>query len=400
MSDGTVKGYQTKDYIAKRKKLNGLFFESALPNEYLVELGRKRVKPALGGRRFRLFRKFLRVPAYVQTLYFHTDNANLHYQGIGIEGYASWRIDPANPEVALAAMDFFDEDDPMARTNDELRTICVEAVRHVVANMTIEDALRKKDEIGDNLMGQLKEVEKKWGIVFDHVGIEQVRVMSKTIFENLQADFRNGLRLEVEKKRIETDRQIASEQNAQREKSEGERLSTDKKLGLAQIDNKARLADADLDEKHKIERKQRELREDEYRREAEFRAEKDKREHALATQEKTLELELRAVEAKLLGALAEIEKLKAGIELTGVEVTRAKRNAEQQYTPEALQAELIELLPEILGALKIGEYTVFAGEASASPVGRALAEIMPLLARFGIDFRAMAKSGGPAAPGE
>ena len=104
------------DYVGRRKKLHGPLFETALPNEYLVEIGRRKVSLQLGGRRFRLFKKFIRVPASVQTLRFSTDNANQDYQGIGIEGYANWRIDPANPETAIHALDFFDENDPMART--------------------------------------------------------------------------------------------------------------------------------------------------------------------------------------------------------------------------------------------------------------------------------------------
>lgn len=82
-SDDLYKG----DYIQKRKKLSGLFFE--------------------------------------------TDNANVDYQGIGIDGFASWRINPDAPEKSIITLDFFDEDNPMARTNHELKTICVEAVRHV-----------------------------------------------------------------------------------------------------------------------------------------------------------------------------------------------------------------------------------------------------------------------------
>jgi hypothetical protein len=103
------------------------------------------------GKQFRLFKKFLRVPGSVQTLYFETDNANMNYQGIGIQGYASWRIDPECPELAIATLDFFDEDDPMRNTNEKLRTICTEAVRHVLANMSIDDALKKKDDISGNL---------------------------------------------------------------------------------------------------------------------------------------------------------------------------------------------------------------------------------------------------------
>ena len=50
------------DYIARRKKLHGPFFETALPNEYLVEIGRRKVSLQLGGRRFRLFKKFMQSP--------------------------------------------------------------------------------------------------------------------------------------------------------------------------------------------------------------------------------------------------------------------------------------------------------------------------------------------------
>ena len=76
----------------------------------LVRIGSKKVRPTLGGRRFSLFRKFLRIPASIQTLEFYTDNANMHFQGIGIEGFACWQIDPKNPVTAIETLDMFDDD--------------------------------------------------------------------------------------------------------------------------------------------------------------------------------------------------------------------------------------------------------------------------------------------------
>jgi len=384
MSDTEVKDDWMSGYIAKRRRLRGFMFETALPNEYLVDLGRRQAAPVLGGRRFRLFRKFLRVPACVQTLYFQTDNANVDYQGIGLQGYASWRIDPANPGVAIATLDFFDDEDPMARTNAELRTICVEAVRHVIANMSIEDALRKKDEIAENLLGQLRGVEKKWGILFDHVGIEQVRIMSKTVFENLQADYRNSLRLSVERKRIDTDRQVATEENSLLEGTETERIETERRLGLSRIEGQASVSEADSEEKHKLRVKDAERGADEYRREAALREEKGRREHELETQRATLEMELREVEAALLQRVAEVERLKAGIARTGLEVEREKRAVQNEYTPEALHAMLLERLPEIYGALKIDDYQVLATGPDSSPLARVFAEVLALLRQAGI----------------
>jgi flotillin len=196
-----------------RKKYSGIFFERALPNQYLVVVGRKNVKPVLGGKKFRWFNKFIHVPAFVQRLKFSTDNANVDYQGIEIQGYASWRINPQNPEKSISTLDFFDDNDPMEKTNEELKTICIEAVRHTIANMTIDDALKKKDDIAQSLFVQLKTIEEKWGIIFDQVGIEQVRVMSGKLFQDLQSDFRSKLRLSASASQLQTDREIAKLNN-------------------------------------------------------------------------------------------------------------------------------------------------------------------------------------------
>lgn len=380
MAENNAK-YQTSDYVRKRRRLSGAFFEVALPNEYLVEIGTRNVKPVLGGRRLRLFRKFIRVPASVQTLYFSTDNANVDYQGIGIEGYASWRIDPSAPEVAIRTLDFFDENDPMARTNKELQTICVEAVRHVIANMSIDDALKKKDEIGENLRAQLKEVEKKWGIIFDQVGIEKVRIMSSKLFENLQARFRDELRLEVERKRISTDRDIAREENILREKTGLDAIETDKKINLSQVETESRVKEMRIDESAKIAARERDVREEEMRKELKFMAEKEQKQHDLAMLTKELQLKQLESEKKLLAGQEGAEKLRGSIEKLKLEIETLRQKLEQSYTPELLTSTFLEKLPELYKALKIEHYTVLdsGGKDGITPASKFLGEILALL---------------------
>ena len=380
MSEASEK-YKTSDYVKRRKKLSGLFFEVALPNEYLVQMGQKRIKPMLGGKRFKIFRKFLRVPASVETLYFKTDNANTHYQGIGIEGYASWRIDPARPEVAMTTLDFFDEDDPMARTNSELKTICIEAVRHVISNMSIDDALKKKDEIAENLINQLKEVEKKWGIIFDQVGIESVRIMSSKLFENLQSEYRDSIRLNVEKKRLETDRDISATENSTREETELERLETDRKIELKNVDNNTLIKERKIEENQKIAEKERNIREYEYRKEIEFNTEKAQKDHDLSLLNKNLELKLLEEEQKLLESKKDTETIKNEISKKQLEIQKLKREIEQTFSESALADKLIENLPELYGALEIDNYSVLdsGGNGTISPVARLLKEILFLL---------------------
>ena len=390
---------QSRDYIMKRKKLSGVFFETALPNEYLVEVGKRTVKPVLGGRRFRLFKKFLRVPGAVETLYFSTDNANLNYQGIGVDGYASWRIDPEHPERAIATLDFFDDDNPMRDTNEKLKTICVEAVRHVIANMTIDDALKKKDEIGDNLKEQLRKFEDRWGILFDQVGIEKVRIMSEKLFEDLQSEYRDELRLNVSRARIQTDRKIAGEENSTREETETERMTTERKLALIQSENEAEVKQRQLEKDQTVFEQERQIKEDRYQKQAEFERvqqestygaevhEEELKVELLESQyraemkEQELKRELQDLQRRVLESELEIERIRTSITENKLEPVRTRRLIEQTHTPEHLSHEFISSLPEIYKALKIDNYSIMStgAEGSISPIGKVMQEVIGLL---------------------
>ncbi len=370
--------YQITDYLNRRKKLKGILFETALPNEYLVRIGTKEIKPVIGGRSIRLFRRYMRIPASVQTLYFTTDNANVDYQGIGLDGYASWRIDPSNPVLAIRTLDFFDENDPMARTNNELRTICIEAVRHVISNMTIDEALKKKEDIANNLKDQLKEIESKWGLIFDQVGIEKVRIMSNKVFEGMQSQFRDRLRLEASRTRINTDMEITNEENNMRETTKLKALDTDKKVNLIEVDNKNRVREAELTEQQNISRKEREISEDEYRRDILFKIEQEEKNYELSLLAKTKETSLLSTEEGLLQARKKIEELLNEMNKNKLEVEKLTREIQQIYSSDSLISSFIETLPRIYESIHIKNYSVMdAGQNSGvSPVTRVLNELI------------------------
>ncbi|MCB1173026.1 MAG: hypothetical protein KDK39_05660 [Leptospiraceae bacterium] len=351
------------DYIKKRRKLRGLFFETALPNEYLVRIGSRQIRPVLGGRRFSLFRKFLRVPASIQTLEFATDNANINFQGLGIEGFATWQINPADPGKAIITLDLFDDNDPMAKTNYELKLICVEAVRHVIANMSIEDAHRKKDEIASNLKEQLKQVEDNWGIIFHQVGIRKVNIMSASVFDDLQAAYRNKIRLDSAKTSIDTDRQIASEENARDEEVELDKQKSRQKIELQAIDNQTRLTMEQLEQELTI---------------AKQRFETDRA-------KKELDVEMgRNYEQQLIQVESTLAEMRNAIRLKEIEVEERHNSVNQVFSPEAQMRLLIENLAEIAGAQSIQNYTVWdSGESGQLPFMRLISELMQMIQRPG-----------------
>ncbi|HEY5741299.1 MAG TPA: hypothetical protein VIS99_02055, partial [Terrimicrobiaceae bacterium] len=65
-----------------------------------------------------------------------------------------------------------------------------------------------------------------WGIGVETVEIKSVRILSRQLFENLQAPFRNAMRLESEQSAIETERRLAEQRTAQQEELAGRNTSS------------------------------------------------------------------------------------------------------------------------------------------------------------------------------
>lgn len=371
----------------KRKKYASFLYERALPNEYLVVIGKSKIKPVLGGKKFRWFNKFIHVPAYVQRLKFRTDNANIHYQGIEIQGYASWRINPDFPEKSISTLDFFNENDPMAKTNEELKTICIEAVRHVIANMTIDDALKKKDDIAESLIVQLKTIENKWGIIFDQVGIEQVRIMSDTLFHDLQSEFRGKLRLSAEITNIETEREIAKRKNETEEKNTKERLESKEKLELIRIESDTKIKKKELIEEAHINEQKRIQKEEAFRSELAFKMEQEEKEHELNVLTNQLKTKLNKLDINLFETTDKLEEIKSEIAKKQLKLKELEQKILQTYTPEKLNYELINILPKLFESIQIDNYSVLdtGNDSISSPIMKLVNEIFFAVKNFKVD---------------
>jgi len=371
----------------KRKKYAGFLFERALPNEYLVAIGKKNSIPILGGKRFKWFKKFVHVPAFVQRLKFSTDNANIHYQGIEIVGYASWRINPESPEKSISTLDFFDEHNPMEKTNEELKTICIEAVRHVIANMTIDDALKKKDDIAESLIIQLRTIENKWGIIFDQVGIEQVRIMSDSLFHNLQSEFRSKLQLSAEISDMETQREIARIKNETHEKNMKEKLETDQKLEMIRIENANIIKKKALIEEMNLNEQRQKIQEAEFRAQIAFKLEQEQKEHELLVLKNNLQTTINELDIRLFETTSNLEDIKSDIAAKQIQVKELQQKLDQSFSEDKLKYEFIKTLPQLFDSIKIDNYSVLdsGNDQVTSPVIKILNELLFSIKKFNLN---------------
>ena len=114
------------------------------------------------------------IPSSTRTIQFQADQITAENQGVEVSGFAVWRV--VDAEKAAANFDFTDPEDALARVSGALQDVVESAIRHQVASMTIDDALRKRGSIILQLKDEMAYVAGLWGIGVETVEIKSVRI--------------------------------------------------------------------------------------------------------------------------------------------------------------------------------------------------------------------------------
>lgn len=289
------------------------------------------------------------VPLGAQTLHFFADQITAENQGVEIVGFAIWNV--AAPERASQAVDFNEPEVGLARIGGQLREVVEAAIRREVANQTLEQVLRQRAAMTELLRQELLAVAGAWGLHLVSIEIKSVTILSRTLFENMQAKFRDALRLESAKSAMEADAAIARERAAERE-DEARRDLTFRLAGIEREEEARRLEterDRRLEAAKEAAKRERELAllDDEL---ALVRARAGRRRAALADAEALVELE-EALETRRFQS----ERLRAEQRerIAALDDAIARRTIETANIKDPGRL-LIEALPEALSGLNVG----------------------------------------------
>lgn len=83
--------------------------------------------------------------------------------------------------------------------NSNVQAMCESVLRNLIANSSLEEVLRNRNHLRDNMKRDLKDQFKGWGIWLETVEITEVKISSDRLFTDLQAEFRQDTRLKAEK---------------------------------------------------------------------------------------------------------------------------------------------------------------------------------------------------------
>ncbi|GAA2326691.1 SPFH domain-containing protein [Dactylosporangium salmoneum] len=339
------------------------------PNAFVVHTRRGRDEPLhVGlGVSFRYnpaIDSYLVVPGAMQTILINAYCICRELQGVLVQAYVQWIIEDF--ATAYRRLDFGDAEDPMRLVNLQLKEQAEAAIKDKVSTMGVADVLSDKQPIIEELTARLRAVaegsgnaDAGLGLRIVTVQIKEAVVSSQRLWENLQKPYR------AEQGRIARLAELAAEDAiAEREltagrQRESQRIESDRELADLRARNGA--LEFDRDAAETLRRSQREQHD--VRALAELRDATNR--HALA-----LERELAAEEAEI-GRLriereSELTRLAAEAELAlaaargrgvheeallALERARMQAAIDNEQSPESLQAQLIERLPEIVARL-------------------------------------------------
>ena len=351
---------------------------TAYPHEYLIHFRRGQFSQRTSGQGASCFKRptdtvFI-IPTSLKEIVFQANQLSSDNVDVRIRGMAIYRInDPLKIYTMLNFSSRQRAEEKLARMIGDL---CRSTAKWLVANMGIEECLRKrKEDIAEALRSEITLVvsdeEKGWGVEIVTVDIQDVYIQDKAIFDAMQNLFKVSKLRESELSQLEMKKDL-----------EVRRLQ--QSLELAEHRKNSELENARIEaevarEKIRLaqENDERQFARDRYRVEQDETTNNYKLEQSLERERRNLTLE----EEKARGRL-EAERLAHQIE---IEAMQQRVEVENTATPLSLERSFIEsALPVIAEAVAKSmsntRVNIIQGDGNGStPFRFILSEVLDIL---------------------
>lgn len=242
-------------------------FVTAKPSEYLIHVRRGKIRRRTTGQGASCFKwpwdSVAIVPTTINRLRFVADQVTLEKVGVQITGLAVYRI--AEPELTFRMLNFSYTERAQEKLAEILTEMFVGATRRLVANLGLESVMtRRKESIARELMSELAPIVEGrgrtddstasgWGVVLDTVEVQDVRVLSESVFADMQAKFRAELALRARQAEMESAREVATLEAASARQIEEAKLASDSATRELRAQAESRTTQIELAEAEKRE---------------------------------------------------------------------------------------------------------------------------------------------------
>lgn len=130
--------------------------------------------------------------------------------GVNVKGMIIWKINkedggPLKAYTNLGAD--LSSANPKAANNNLKQQAC-SIIRNKIANVTLNDCLRNRVSIRDEVKIEMQKICDGWGVFLEAVEITEVLISSSSVFSDLQADYREKMHQKAEMIKMEINSEL------------------------------------------------------------------------------------------------------------------------------------------------------------------------------------------------
>mmetsp|Transcript_35533 Transcript_35533/g.47998 ORF Transcript_35533/g.47998 Transcript_35533/m.47998 type:complete len:170 (-) Transcript_35533:643-1152(-) len=151
-----------------------------------------------------------RFPSKVNKISFSAQQVTKEMQGIEVYCMMVWQVyrEGDGPFKALKSLGNDLKSGTPSTANDNLIRIASAIVRNQIANATIDQVLTDRAFMRDAIRKEMGKLVQGWGVWLETVEITDVKIMSGSLFRNLQTEFRETNRKDAEVIKMKADTAI------------------------------------------------------------------------------------------------------------------------------------------------------------------------------------------------
>jgi regulator of protease activity HflC (stomatin/prohibitin superfamily) len=190
-------------------------YVEAKPNEWLVVMNNGKLKSAGIGTAIvrNPFDTVAVFPSRLVKIDVKTQQVTKEMQGLEVSSMIEWTVDKEG-EGPMKAFKNLGQDlasrEPRT-ANSMLSDMCSSILRAQISNSTIQEVIKNRQELREKIIKDMSEIVKGWGVHLETVEVTDVRILSGTLFSNMQTKFREQNRKTAEIQAMTVNNEIEEE---------------------------------------------------------------------------------------------------------------------------------------------------------------------------------------------
>lgn len=187
---------------------------ASLPNEWLIVIRNGEQRLAGVGLKAWVWplESYVTFPSVLTKVSFEAMQTTKEMQGVRVSGFAVFSVLRTGDGPFRYYKYVQGSGKEMAE--DNLRGMAESLMRKHVATTCLNDVLRDRESLRNSVNDEMTKTTKGWGVWLETFEIKDIQICSKSLFEDLQAEYRQDTHVKAEQLRLESAQVLAERRSA------------------------------------------------------------------------------------------------------------------------------------------------------------------------------------------